>query len=205
MARARWSPVNLLAGLPPEERRRADRATACGVEIEHAERFVPALHRHADDLADAVADDALHGLKALVAGRVGHEQPLLLAQHVIHDRAADGDLFLAVDAIAPAQRLGLKLGAIQHGRSGRCLAHRRLAQHDAAAVGVEGAKDQLQDALEELIEVEDVADGLGRLVRCRLARAFFSHGPSTSSGWARMRLPSVSPMVLTMADGRSRS
>ena len=135
-----------------------------GIEIEHAERFMAALHRHADDLADAVADDALHGLKALVARHVGHEKPLFLAQYIIHEGAADGDFFLAVDAMPPAQRLGLKLGAIQHGRSGRCLAHRRLAQHDAAAVGVEVAKGHLQDALEELIEIEDLADGLRRLI-----------------------------------------
>src|SRR5262249_40613407 len=36
---------------------------------------------------------------------------------------------------------------------------------DAAAVGDDGVEDQLQDALQELVEVEDVADGLGGLVQ----------------------------------------
>ena len=135
-----------------------------GVEIEHAERFVPALHRHADDFADAVANDALHGLEALVAGHVGHENALFLAQHVIHDGPADGDLLLAIDAVAPAHRLGLKLGAIENSGPWARLGRRRVAQQDAAAVGVEVAKDQFEDAFEELIEIEDVADGLRRLV-----------------------------------------
>ena len=39
----------------------------------------------------------------------------------------------------------------------------------------------------------------------RLARAFLQPGRPTCSGWARMRLPSVSPMVLTMADDSSTS
>ena len=46
------------------------------VEIEHAERLVPALHRHADHLANAEADDALAGVEAFVLGGVGDQHAL---------------------------------------------------------------------------------------------------------------------------------
>ena len=54
--------------------------------------------------------------------------------------------------LAPADGLGLQLAAVG------------VAQHDAAAVGLDRAEDQLHDAVEQLIEVEDVADGLDGLV-----------------------------------------
>ena len=60
---------------------------------------MPALHRHADHLADADADDALAGGEALVAGRVGDEHALLLAQDVVDDGAADGDQVLRPAAV----------------------------------------------------------------------------------------------------------
>ncbi len=111
-----------------------------------------------------MTNDALHGLKALVAGHVGNENALLLAQHVIHDRPADGDLLLAIDAVAPAQRLGLKLRAIERGRLRSRLGRGSVAQHDAAAISVKIAEDQFENAFEQLIEVEDLADGLRRLI-----------------------------------------
>ena len=37
-------------------------------------------------------------------------------------------------------------------------------QHEAAAVGVDGAEDQFQDAVEQLVQVEDLADRLAGLV-----------------------------------------
>ena len=39
----------------------------------------------------------------------------------------------------------------------------------------------------------------------RLASALCSQGVPAFCGWARMRLPSVSPMVFTIADDSSRS
>src|SRR5262249_9914131 len=101
----------------------------------------------------------------------GNENALLLTQDVIHDGPADGDLFPAIEAIAPAHRFRLKLGTVGYEwntRSARasrvgCVC-RRVTQHDAAAIGVEMAKDQLQDALQELIEIENVANGLRGLI-----------------------------------------
>ena len=46
---------------------------------------------------------------------------------------------------------------------------------------------------------------LASYMMARLARAVFSQGEPACSGWARMRLPSVSPMVLMMADDSSTS
>jgi len=46
---------------------------------------VAALHGNADDLANAVANNALRGVEALVLHDVGHEDTLLLAQDILHD------------------------------------------------------------------------------------------------------------------------
>ena len=56
--------------------RRAERVARgrAGINVEHAERFVSSLHGHADDFADAVTNDALHGLEALIA----HESAIRL-------------------------------------------------------------------------------------------------------------------------------
>ncbi len=146
-------------------RRQPDRRRA-GIEIQHAERLVSALHGHADHLANPRADDALHRLKPLVAQGVGNENSLLLAQHVIDDRSADGELLVLIGALAPADRLGLELtgGDRTRVKSGAVLERRLRAQHDAAAIGLERLEDQFEDALQQLIEVESVADGLGGLV-----------------------------------------
>src|SRR6185437_1640486 len=122
------------------------------------------LHRYTDDFADAMTNDALHRLKTLIAGHIGNEDALLLAQHIIHDRSADGDFLLPIDAVTPAQCFGLELGAVGCGRFGSCPARGNIAQHDAAAIGVEKAKDQFENAFEQLIEVEDLADSLRRLI-----------------------------------------
>ena len=68
------------------------------------------------------------------------------------------------------------------------------------------AEDQLEDAVEQLVQVENMADGLARLVHDgEVGQGAFEPGTWTCSGWARIRLPSVSPMVLTMADDSSMS
>ena len=162
MARSRWSALNLPNGAAEG----AIAARRARVEVEDAERLVRPLHRHADDLAHAEAHDALHRLEALVAGRVRDEHALLRLQDVFHDRAADRHLFLLLRAVAPAQRLRLKLLHVQRPvvfGAGRVVGG-GVPQHDAAAVGVEMAEDQVHDAVEQLIEVENVADGLDGLV-----------------------------------------
>src|SRR5262249_33945519 len=41
---------------------------AARVKVDHAERLVPALHRHADRLADTEANDTLPGAETLILG-----------------------------------------------------------------------------------------------------------------------------------------
>ena len=126
-----------------------------GIEINHAQRLVAALHRHAHRLADAEADDALARVEALVLGRVRHQDALLLAQHIVHDRAAQGKLLLGGQSLPPANGLRLELIAVAG------------PEHDAAAVGLDGAEDQVHHPFQELIEIEDVADRVDRLVHDR--------------------------------------
>src|ERR1044071_9411004 len=95
------------------------------VEVEHAERLVPALHRHADGLADAEPHDALTRGEAVVAGGIRHQNALLFAQDVLHDSPANADLFVPADAPAIANRLRLELPSV------------RVAQHHATTVGLD--------------------------------------------------------------------
>src|SRR5947208_16197286 len=71
---------------------------------------------------------------------------------MVHNRSADGDLLQTIGASAPANRLRLKLAGVV------------IAQHDAATIRLDGIEDQVHDLLEQLIEIEDMADGLDRLV-----------------------------------------
>src|SRR5207249_5863205 len=119
-----------------------------GIDVQDAQGLVPAGHRHADHLADADAEDALAGAEALVLGGVRDQDALLLADDVVDDGAADLQAFARRLVAAPAHRLGLQLAAVG------------VAEHDAAAVGLDGAEHQLQDPLEQVVEVEDVADRL---------------------------------------------
>ena len=75
------------------------------VEEEHADRLVPALHRHADRLADVVLVHALAAAEAVVGLHVGDEHALPLLQHVIDDRAADGEFLGRFTPVAVADRL----------------------------------------------------------------------------------------------------
>ena len=68
------------------------------VEEQHADGFAAALHGHADRLADVVLVQALHGAVTGVGMHVGDEHALVLLQHVIDDRAADGEFLGLADA-----------------------------------------------------------------------------------------------------------
>src|SRR5262249_16084096 len=81
---------------------------AARVQVDDAEQFVPALHRHADRLADAEADDALAALEAGVPSGIRDKNSLLFAQDVIHDGPADNDLLVTLRRIAPADGFRLE-------------------------------------------------------------------------------------------------
>src|SRR5262249_3821449 len=106
-----------------------------------------------DHLADSLTDDALRRVEALVRHDVGHEDALLLVQDIFHDRVRDGKLLCRRRwADAPAYRLGREAARIG------------IAHQDTAAVGLQGAKHQFQDAIEQIAEVGDVADRLAQFV-----------------------------------------
>ena len=96
-------------------------------------------------------------LKRSSLGGIGDQHPLLFAQHVIHDGPAHSE---SSPHAARPSRQRTALGSRQRRSS-------VLPQHDAAAVRLDGAKDQLQDAVEKLVKIEDVADGLAGLVHDR--------------------------------------
>ena len=116
-------------------------------------------------------------------------------EHVIDDRPADGEFLLAVACpCASAGPCGFELAGVG------------IAQHEAAAVGVDGAEDQFQDAVEQFVQVEDVADRLAGLVHDgQVGQGVLEPGGAPDPVCARMRLPSVSPMVLMMAEDSSTS
>ena len=78
--------------------------------------------------------------------------PSLLLEDVIDDGLAEGELLLVILLLAPAQGLGRQLAGVG------------IDQHDAAAVGADRAENQFQNAVEQFVEVEDLADRLAGLV-----------------------------------------
>ena len=81
----------------------------------------------------------------------------------------------------------------------------RGSQQHAAAVGGDRAENQLENAIEQLIDVEDMARRLARLVHDRqIGQGAASQGEFLS-GCNRMRLPSVSPIDLMIAEDSSTS
>ena len=95
------------------------------------------------------------GVETLVLAGVGEQHALLFAEDVIDDGAAYVDAILVASAAAPADSFWLQLPAAV------------VAQHDAAAVGLDGAKHEFENALQEIVQIEDVADRLAGLVHDR--------------------------------------
>ena len=122
------------------------------IEVQYAEGFVPPLHRHADDLADAKLEDAFSAEETFVARGVRDQDPDMFLHDMIDDGARKREFFLPIFFLAPAQGFRLQLAGFL------------IVQEDAATVRLDGAEDQFQNAPEQLIEVEDHADGLARLV-----------------------------------------
>jgi len=86
--------------------------------------------------------------------------PCFSRRTMFHDGPADRQLFVGLFVLAPAQRFGLDLSGVG------------VAHHDAAAVCFDGAEDQFQDAVQKLIDIENVADRLAGLVhKCPGSRA----------------------------------
>ena len=123
-----------------------------GVDVDHADHVVAALHGHANRLADAHLHDAAGGIPAVVLPGVAGQHAFVPLDHVVENRLADGDFLVGADALASAADLGLQQFC------------RRVHQHDAAAVGLDPLEDQLHDPLQQLVDVQRVADGQRRAV-----------------------------------------
>ena len=123
-----------------------------GVDVDRAHHVVAALHGHADRLAHAHLHDAAAGVPAVVLPGVAGQHALVPLDHVVENRLADGDPLVGADALARAADLRLKRLA------------GRVHQHDAAAVGLDPLEDQLHDPLQQLVDVQRVADGQRRAV-----------------------------------------
>ena len=152
-----------------------------GVDVNHADHVVAALHGHAHRLADAHLQDAGRRVPAVVLAGVAGEHAFVPLQHVIEDRLADGDLLVGGHALAGAAHLGLELLGL------------RIDEHDAAAVGLDPFENQFHDPLQQLIDVQRVADGQGRAVH-HLEIAADAGQPRIWAGSAstwKMRLPSA--------------
>ena len=75
--------------------------------------------------------------------------PSPLLEHVVDDRLRDRHPLVGLGALAPADRLGNEQAGL-------------VLEQDRAAVGTDRFEDQLEDLGRERVDVEDVADGLGR-------------------------------------------
>ena len=111
---------------------------------------MPPLEGGANDLAQAVPGDALLAGEAVVGRGVAHQHRPAVAQHRVGDRAADDDL-----AADPARGPGREFAGLGVGE-----------QHDAV-VRVGGLERQLHDAAEQLVDIQNAADRVGRLVERR--------------------------------------
>ena len=119
-----------------------------GVDVDDPHGAVAALHRHADRLPHAGAQHAVAGAEAIVVLRIAGEHPLPAFQHVVEDCATDGHCSGGPGvAVAP----GLRMERASLG----------IEEHDAAAIRFDPFKHQLQDAVEQFVDVECVADRQG--------------------------------------------
>ncbi len=118
-----------------------------GVDVDHAHQVIAALHGHADRLADSCADDARRRIPAVVLLGVAGNHALALFHYIVEDRLADRHP-LWRPGVAP-HPLDFRLELPGLGTD----------QHDAAAVGFDEFEDQLHDAMQQLVDVQSVADG----------------------------------------------
>ena len=93
------------------------------------------------------------------------------------------------DALAVAAHLGLELLGLW------------IEQHDAAAVGLDPLEDQLHDAVEQLIDVERVADGQRRAIHDLQIAA----GPGQPGAGRRLRVESRKSRCLPAGSSSGRS
>jgi hypothetical protein len=115
-----------------------------GVDVDRPHHAVAALHRHADRLADAGANDAVAGGEAVVVACVAGDHALAAGHHVVEDRAAHDQLPAVAKPVAPGPRRQSAAGGID--------------EHDAAPVGRHPVEHEVEDPAEELVDVERVAD-----------------------------------------------
>ena len=77
-----------------------------GVDVDHADHVVAALHRHADRLADAHLQDARGRVPAVVVAGVAGEHAFVALDDVIENRLADRDPLVGWQRPAVAAHLG---------------------------------------------------------------------------------------------------
>ena len=112
--------------------------------MDHAQQLGAEQERHADRAADAVHDDAVAGLEALIHRRVAGEHRVVMLDHLVEDRLGDVHPGHLVDQAALG-RAGL----------GAVVGH----QQDDAAIGVGDLEGLVEDAIEQRADVEGVSDG----------------------------------------------
>ena len=78
--------------------------------------------------------------------------PFLVLHDVIENRPADRDSLAGLDALAIAAG------------GGRQLVRFVINEHDAAAIGFDPFENQVDDAGQELVDIERVADGQSRAI-----------------------------------------
>ena len=115
--------------------------------------------------------------------------PCFSLQDAVHDRAADGIFSCRFTPSRKRTAFGSNSVAV------------RVPEHDAAVVGLDGAEDQVHDlssswSRSRMWLTAWVVSYMTPGWRQALLEPL---GPEPGRGWARIRLPSFSPMVLTMA------
>ena len=145
----RWSSVNRRDGAAPLEDLLG---RSRGVDVDHAHHVVTALHRHANRLANAQFHDAGARAETIVLPGVAGEHALVPLDDKIEDRLADRDLVAAVGVVAGPPHAGIESPRV------------RIEEHDATPVGLDPLENQLHDAVQQLVDVQRMADRQGRAV-----------------------------------------
>ena len=129
---------------------------------------------------------------AVVLPGVAGQHAFVPLDHVVEDRLADRDPLVGADALARAADLRLQ-------RFGG-----RVQQHDAAAVGLDPLEDQFHDPVQQLVDVQRVADGQGRAVH-DLQVAAGPGQPRVLRQASPVEVEDAAALLLRDASGRSAS
>ena len=123
-----------------------------GVDVDHADHVVTALHRHANRLANAQFHDVAAGLK-----RSSCRASLVSTPSFRRMTKSRIVLLIVI-----RRRAGRRCGSAARGDRAAGLV--RIEEHDATPVGLDPLENQLHDAVEQLVDVQRMADRQGRAV-----------------------------------------